>query len=50
MAGTSTDLRCFSTSPMGQALAGVISDAVAALAIIAGGSGVLYPGAKVQSK
>ncbi|CAM9107710.1 unnamed protein product, partial [Ectocarpus fasciculatus] len=36
--------------PTGQALPDVISDAVAALAIIAGGSGVLYPGAKVQSK
>eukprot|EP00903_Cladosiphon_okamuranus_P019656 g18070.t4 len=52
MAGTrnDSDSRCLSPSPMGQALVDVISDAVAALAIIAGGSGVLYPGAKVQSK
>lgn len=29
---------------------GIMSDAVAALAIIAGSSGVLYPGAAVRSK
>lgn len=36
--------------PSGRGLRDVISDAVAALAIIAGSSGVLYPGAAVQSK
>lgn len=34
----------------GQALQDIMSDAVAAVAIIAGSSGVLYPGAVVQSR
>ncbi|CAM9591597.1 unnamed protein product, partial [Scytosiphon promiscuus] len=46
--GARTETTCLPAT--GQALPSVMSDAVAALAIISGGSGVLYPGAKVQSK
>lgn len=36
-------------TPSGQTMEDIMSDAVAAVAIIAGGSGVLYPGVTVQS-
>lgn len=37
-------------APMGAGLQDITFDAVAALSIIAGSSGVLFPGAAVQSK